>query len=144
MVRRWKSRRLTFGEEGESDELFASHRPGPLREFWRRAPKRSPIYPVLASGSGGEGGAGQSADQSGAATAEELDELLEEHWLEIELVDEAGEPVPGVTYEVQSESGGPVKSGRLNANGFARIEGLPPGSCKVCFPDYDASAWQPA
>jgi hypothetical protein len=34
-------------------------------------------------------------------------------------------------------------SGTLDENGFARVEGIDPGQCKVTFPDLDKDAWSP-
>jgi hypothetical protein len=34
-----------------------------------------------------------------------------------------------------------VGCGRLNDKGFARVDGLDPGSCDVKFPDLDKESW---
>ncbi|AKF03409.1 hypothetical protein [Sandaracinus amylolyticus] len=44
-------------------------------------------------------------------------------WLELELLDEAGEPIADARYEVELP-GGDVRSGSLDSSGRARIEGL--------------------
>jgi len=61
-------------------------------------------------------------------------------WVEVEMVDEAGDPVAGLRYEVTLPDGR-VDSGTLDSKGFARIEGFEPGYCKVSFPDLDTETW---
>lgn len=64
----------------------------------------------------------------------------EKTWLEIELVDEEGNPVPGEQYAIEIP-GGATRVGRLDEQGRARIEGLDPGTCQVSFPNVDARRW---
>jgi type VI secretion system secreted protein VgrG len=72
------------------------------------------------------------------------DDGEEKTWIEIELVDEEGNPVPGERYEVTLPDGQTVARGTLDENGLARIEGIDPGQCKVTFPNLDQEAWEPA
>jgi uncharacterized surface anchored protein len=58
-------------------------------------------------------------------------------WVELELVNGKGEPVPGATFELTAADG-TVISDRLDDAGRIRIEGLAPGTCTVRFPDHDA------
>ena len=74
-------------------------------------------------------------EQAPASAAEE------KTWLEIELVDDDGNPVPGEQYAIDIP-GGAIRLGRLDENGQARIEGLNPGSSKVSFPNLDARSWK--
>ena len=62
-------------------------------------------------------------------------------WIEIELVGEDDEGIPGEKYKITlpDES---VSEGTLDEKGFARIEGFEKGTCKVCFPDIDKEAWE--
>lgn len=63
-------------------------------------------------------------------------------WLAIELVDMEGNPVPGQKYEVR-RSGKVLKSGKLDGNGFARLDGIEQdGNYEVSFLDLDQEAWQ--
>jgi type VI secretion system secreted protein VgrG len=57
-------------------------------------------------------------------------------WIEIELLDEEGEPVPGERYRITLPDGSTVE-GTLDQNGFARVDGIDPGNCEVSFPDLD-------
>lgn len=71
----------------------------------------------------------------------EEDEAEEKTWIEIEMVDEEDEPVPSEKYKVTLPDD-TVAEGTLDGNGFARIEGIEPGTCKVTFPKLDAEAWE--
>lgn len=64
-------------------------------------------------------------------------------WIEIELVDEEDEPVPSEKYEIKLPDGS-VAKGTLDGNGFARIEGIDPGTCEITFPNLDKDAWEKA
>lgn len=77
------------------------------------------------------------------ASEDEEDEEEEKSWIEIEFVDEDDNPVPGEKYEITLPDDR-VASGTLDADGFARVEGIPPGNCKITFPDLDKDAWEPA
>jgi hypothetical protein len=62
-------------------------------------------------------------------------------WIEIELLEADGKPVPREPYEVRLPDGRAV-NGRLDGNGFARLDGLVPGSCTVTFPERDRRDWE--
>lgn len=64
-------------------------------------------------------------------------------WIEIELVNEEGNPVAGEPFKVTlpDES---MFSGTLNEKGFYRIEGIDQGTCKITFPNLDKDAWEKA
>lgn len=64
-------------------------------------------------------------------------------WIEIELVGEDDKPIPGERYRVTAPDGR-VAEGSLNGDGFARVNNLEPGTCKITFPDLDQDAWEPA
>ncbi|MBL8240463.1 MAG: hypothetical protein JNM66_23785 [Bryobacterales bacterium] len=59
-------------------------------------------------------------------------------WIEIELLDSEGGPIAGEPYWVKLADGA-VREGCLNRNGFARLEGIPAGTCLVKFPGVDQS-----
>jgi type VI secretion system secreted protein VgrG len=63
------------------------------------------------------------------------------NWIEIKLVDTEGKPVPGEPYQITLPDGS-VSDGTLDQNGFARVDGIDPGSCQVTFPNLDQDSWQ--
>lgn len=66
----------------------------------------------------------------------------QKHWLEIELVDEEGKPVPNAEYKVVLPDGQVIR-GFLNERGTERIAPIEqPGSCKVSFPAFDRKDWK--
>lgn len=64
-------------------------------------------------------------------------------WIEVELVDETGQPVPGELYRITLPDGTTLAEGTLNEKGFARVDHIDPGTCKVTFPRLDKEAWKP-
>ena len=64
-------------------------------------------------------------------------------WVEIELLTEAGKPVPHQRYRVKLPDG-LVDEGTLDAKGRARFTRLDPGMCEVSFPDLDGREWKQA
>jgi hypothetical protein len=64
-------------------------------------------------------------------------------YVALEMVDEDGNPASGLRYRITLPSGA-TREGTLSASGYARIDGVDPGSCKVSFPDLDASSWDKA
>jgi len=69
------------------------------------------------------------------------EEAKELTWIEIEMVGEDDKPIPGETYKI-TLADGRVTGGTLDDKGFARVEGIEPGTCKVTFPNLDKDAWQ--
>lgn len=76
------------------------------------------------------------------AKGEGGDKLRTRSWVEVQLVGEDDSPIPNEPYEIELPGGKLVK-GNLDAEGKVRIEGIPPGLCRVSFPDLDKSAWTP-
>lgn len=76
------------------------------------------------------------------AKGEGGDKLRTPSWVEIELVGEDDSPIPGEKYTIELP-GGRLVEGTLDDQGTVRIEGIPPGLCRVSFPDLDKSAWTP-
>lgn len=62
-------------------------------------------------------------------------------FVEIELVDEDGKPVPGERYQITLPNGR-VATGTLDGKGKGRVEGFDPGTCKVTFPRLDKDTWE--
>jgi hypothetical protein len=63
-------------------------------------------------------------------------------WIEIELVDQDKKPVPGEPYRITLPDGETVAEGTLDEKGFARLDGIDPGTCKITFPNLDKDAWK--
>jgi hypothetical protein len=76
--------------------------------------------------------------------ADKQDDQAKTSWIEIEMKDEADQPVTGEAYQITLPDGETVASGSLDEKGFARVEGIEPGSCKITFPNLDKSAWEEA
>lgn len=91
----------------------------------------------------GKGKYGRQPVKPFRAEAREPGEDRETSWIEIEMLDEADRPVPGVKYEIELPDGS-VASGVLDGDGLARIDGIEPGNCRVTFPELDKDAWEPA
>jgi type VI secretion system secreted protein VgrG len=64
-------------------------------------------------------------------------------WIEIELLDEQGNPVAGERYRVTLTDGTTIAEGTTDENGFARVSKIDPGNCKITFPNLDREAWRP-
>ena len=86
----------------------------------------------------GKYGSEQVKPHKPPATEEEAEE---KSWIEIEMVDEEDESVPGEKYKITLPDD-TVAEGTLDNNGFARVDGIDPGTCKVTFPELDKEAWE--
>jgi hypothetical protein len=64
-------------------------------------------------------------------------ELLEfKDWIEIQLLNSAGERIPNARYIIRLPDGSELR-GQTNSNGIGREENVPPGKIRVEFPDRD-------
>ncbi len=63
-------------------------------------------------------------------------------FIEIVLLDRAGKPVVGEAFKITLPDGA-VVTGKLDANGFKRVDGVDPGTCDVEFPNLDGREWGP-
>ncbi len=79
-------------------------------------------------------------DQAGTAP-EAAEEETDSSWIEIELVDEAGQPVPGEAYEITCPDGETIRRGNLDQRGQAHVSVPTSGSCQISFPNLDQAAW---
>lgn len=67
---------------------------------------------------------------------------LTDHWIEVELVDQFGHPVPNEEFVVVLPDGQEVR-GYLDQNGWARLAPLETGgTCSVSFPNLDSTIWE--
>ncbi|RLU00046.1 MAG: type VI secretion system tip protein VgrG, partial [Ketobacter sp.] len=74
---------------------------------------------------------------SGRATTVTAAELeAENSWVSIKLETDAGEPLANSKYVV-TDKNGKEYTGTTDAQGIARIQGMPPGDCQVSFPESD-------
>ncbi len=111
------------------------------------------------SSGGGDGGAGGDEEASAESTTTETETEPQErvpgpssekvdtgtHWVSIELVDEANQPVVGEPFIVRLPQGERTQEVRscLDARGTFRVEGLKrAGACTIRFPNLDMAAWQ--
>ena len=59
-------------------------------------------------------------------------------------MDEDDQPVAGERYRITLPDGTTVAQGTLDDKGFARVEGIEPGTCQITFPHLDKDAWEKA
>ena len=67
----------------------------------------------------------------------------ERTWVEIELVNDVGEPVPSERCRITLPNGRQIVR-TTDARGLIRVTGIDPGQCEVCFVNLDSDAWQRA
>lgn len=86
---------------------------------------------------------GAATSRTPVAPTSDLDRASDPNatWIEITLVDSVGEPMMNEAYSVITPSGDQV-DGSLDNQGFARLEGLTPGACRVTFPRFDRRLWR--
>lgn len=65
----------------------------------------------------------------------------EKTWIEIQLVDEEGNPVAGERYILKITDGS-TREGTLDAAGKVSVRGIDPGTCTLRFPDLDAREYK--
>lgn len=78
-------------------------------------------------------------DQEGKEVESSEEDAEPNSWIDIELKDEEGNPVPGERYKVVDPAG-KEHEGTLDANGRAHIANIPPGECEITYPNLDQSA----
>jgi hypothetical protein len=79
----------------------------------------------------------------GPVAEEEPEEDEEKTWIEIQLVDEADEPVPGQAWKITHPDGTTAARGRTNSEGVGRVSGIEnPGNCEITFTELDEEAWE--
>jgi hypothetical protein len=81
-------------------------------------------------------------DDEQAATAARADAPgpEEQHWIEIELLDDDGKPVPHARYSIDLPDGS-MRTGTTDASGRAREDDIDPGTARVSFPEYDQDSY---
>ncbi len=100
----------------------------------------------MSPGGGGGGGAGAAAVKDAQASAKTATSgskestTKEEHWVEFELVDKAGNAVSGVPYKF-TDTGNKESDSHLKIDGKIRRDGLKDGSCKVELLGFHNAKW---
>lgn len=80
--------------------------------------------------------------QAAGRKTEQIEEPEQQpSWIEIELVDEAGQPWPHERYEIVTPDG-QVITGSLDKNGLAHVLLENAALCQVSFPNLDQEAWE--
>jgi hypothetical protein len=69
------------------------------------------------------------------------EEIVEDtDWIEILVADEDDQPVRDVAFELELPDGS-IRRGRTNADGIARCDRIPSGTCKLTLIELDTNAW---
>jgi hypothetical protein len=63
------------------------------------------------------------------------------HWIEIELIDEFGDPAAGETFRLEAKDGTVMLETTLDDNGRARVHGFTADECVVTFPNLESQSW---
>jgi uncharacterized Zn-binding protein involved in type VI secretion len=63
-------------------------------------------------------------------------------WVEVEVVDSDGKPLPYQKVRV-TDGGGTARIAYSDAKGIARVDGMAKGQCKITLADLDKSSWEP-
>lgn len=97
------------------------------------------------SAAGGPGSSGQPAgSRSDLGPSSEPggsgDPTSEKSWVDVQLLDEDGEPIAGERYILKLTDGS-IREGSLGADGRVRVNGIDPGNCVVSFPDLHTKEW---
>lgn len=93
--------------------------------------------------SGGAGTSGQSSQAGYAPPPPENtggDSSSQKTWVDVQLLDEDGDPVAGERYILKLTDGS-IREGNLGADGRVRVNGIDPGNCVVSFPDLHTKEW---
>ena len=116
-------------------------RPGRLQDDTRRRARRSNSTLALQNISPAKKSSSSDAPSHDPDSPDNKDK---KHYIEIELHDDDGNPVPGEPYKITLPDGSVVASGTTDAKGYAKVNNIDPGTCKVTFPNLDKDAWKPA
>ena len=92
---------------------------------------------------GSNGSNGNNGNQGSSQTKSHKADKSKKSWIEIEMVDKKNKPIPGEPYRVTLPDGQTVAEGTLDQKGFARVDGIDPGTCKITFPNLEKQAWKP-
>jgi len=65
------------------------------------------------------------------------------HWIEFELVDQDGKPVPGEPFRVRLPDKS-LRTGRTDQQGKVRFDCITAGPATICYTGFDTKEWQAA
>ena len=82
-----------------------------------------------------------SEEQAEGGEKQEEEQERKTSWIEIELVGEDDEPIPGEKCKITLPDD-TVAERTLDEKGCTRVEGFEKGTCKICFPELDEEAWE--
>jgi hypothetical protein len=122
----------------DDDEVLALL--GSMLRARRLLVREQPVMPLAGFGAEPVADAGAVEPPQPAVARPARTELT---WIEIQLIGEDNQPIPGERYRIELTDGS-VREGRLNEEGLARVDGIDPGQCQVTFPALDEEAWVPA
>jgi hypothetical protein len=91
------------------------------------------------TGSGSGSGTGSSSGGAGTGTGGGAAKEPDLTWIEIQIVDEDGQPLVGETYEFSNTDGAVAKG--TTSGAALRGEQIPPGKCKLKLPDLHKNGW---
>lgn len=77
------------------------------------------------------------AGGAGASSAEPTGPLT---WVGVEVVDDEGNPVPDTEYRIKLPDGS-IQTGRTDAAGRAKIDGVTQGSVQIALPEIHGEEW---
>ena len=64
------------------------------------------------------------------------------YWIELQLIDEADQPVASQRFEITLPDGS-TRTGQTDAEGVGRVEGIhTSGICQISFTELDQEAWE--
>ncbi|MBP1691697.1 MAG: hypothetical protein H6Q32_1049 [Bacteroidetes bacterium] len=87
-------------------------------------------------------GENENPPQPVAAAAPARQTRRDKTWIEIELVDNEGNPVPNEPCRLNLPDDS-IWEGTTNAEGVVRVDFIDHGQCEVCFPNLDLNEWEP-
>jgi len=96
---------------------------------------------VLSNVVGGPGQTSGASSTNNPTNPNNSDGNQTKSWVEIELLDQEGQPVGSEPYRIELPDGS-VSEGSTDDLGRARVDGIDPGNCKITFPSLDQSSWR--
>jgi type VI secretion system secreted protein VgrG len=102
-----------------------------------------PTAPGSGGGSSGSGGGGGGVPIPIDPPKPYKPDPVKTHWIEIEVVDQDGNPLRGKFYRIKTPNG-QVAESFTDEHGKAKIEHIDSGTCEISFPEIDENDVEPA